>query len=226
MGYYTEKLSGARLRECYEIAPPRVRQYLDAEIRFVLERVEADDVVLELGCGYGRVALKLAKVASRVIGIDTSGENLALARELAGPGARCDFFEMDAVDLRFPDKEFDLVVCIQNGVCAFGVDPLRLLREALRVTRPGGRVMLSSYSERFWPHRLEWFELQAEHGLVGEIDYGSTGNGMIVCKDGFCAGAMSRGGFEALCESLGVVPTIAEVDGSAIFCELIALGAP
>jgi 2-polyprenyl-6-hydroxyphenyl methylase/3-demethylubiquinone-9 3-methyltransferase len=224
MGYYSEKLCGTRLRECYEIAPPRVRQYLEAEIRFVVDRVEPSDVVLELGCGYGRVALELAKVAGRVVGIDTSVESVDLARELGGND--CEFLEMDAVDLRFPDREFDVVVCMQNGVCAFGVDQRQLLSEALRVTRPGGRVLLSSYSDRFWPHRLEWFELQAERGLVGEIDYGSTGDGVISCKDAFRAGAMNREDFESLCDSVGIVPTITEVDDSSVFCELIVPSAP
>jgi len=46
-GYYTGKLSGERLRQCYRIASPRVQQYLEAEIRFVLGRLDRDDVVLE-----------------------------------------------------------------------------------------------------------------------------------------------------------------------------------
>jgi ubiquinone/menaquinone biosynthesis C-methylase UbiE len=197
-----------------------VRQYLDAEIRFVLDRLEPGDAVLELGCGYGRVALELTKVAGHVVGIDTSVESLTLAAKMAEAGSTCEFAEMDALDLQFPDEEFDAVVCIQNGICAFGVDPLRLLAEALRVTRPGGRALFSSYSDRFWKHRLRWFELQAERGLVGEIDRGATGDGVIVCKDGFRAGAMSPEGFESLCARAGIVPTITEVDGSSVFCEL------
>jgi 2-polyprenyl-6-hydroxyphenyl methylase/3-demethylubiquinone-9 3-methyltransferase len=220
MGYYADRLSGARLRECYEIAPPRVRRYLAAEIRFVQERLNPDDVVLELGCGYGRVALQLEKAAERVVGIDTSAGSLTLARETAPSGSRCEFVEMDAVDLRFSDGEFDAVVCVQNGICAFGVDPSRLLDEALRVTRPGGKVLFSSYSDRFWEHRLHWFELQAERGLVGEIDYKATGDGFIVCKDGFRAGAMSAEGFESLCARVGIVPTITVVDDSSVFCEI------
>jgi 2-polyprenyl-6-hydroxyphenyl methylase/3-demethylubiquinone-9 3-methyltransferase len=197
-----------------------VKQYLDAEIRFVLDRLTPRSAVLELGCGYGRVSLALAEVAGRVAGIDTSTESVALARELAGSTSKCEFLEMDALDLRFSDNEFDVVVCVQNGICAFGVDQTRLVREALRVTCPGGRVFLSSYSERFWPHRLEWFQLQADRGLVGEIDMSSTGEGVIVCKDGFRAAVMSPADFKGLCAQIGLVPIITEVDGSSVFCEL------
>jgi SAM-dependent methyltransferase len=225
MGYYSEKLAGSRLRECYETAPARVQQYLKAETRFVLGRLGPETAVLELGCGYGRVLFELAEAAGRAVGVDTSVESLALARELAGPESACEFLEMDASDLRFSDNEFDAVVCVQNGVCAFRVDQSKLLGEALRVTRPGGRILISSYAQRFWPHRLEWFQLQAERGLVGEIDLGSTGGGVIVCKDGFRAGAMSPEDFEALCERFGLAPTITEVDGSSVFCELVVPGA-
>ncbi len=221
MTYYSEKLGGIRLRECYETAPARVKQYLDEEIRFVMDRLEQRSAVLELGCGYGRVTLELAKVARRVVGIDTSTESVALARELAGASSKCEFFVMDALDLRFSDNEFDAVVCVQNGICAFGVDRTKLVREALRVARTGGRVFFSSYAERFWPHRLEWFQLQAKRGLVGEIDLSLTGEGVIVCNDGFRAGAMNQADFRELCAQLKIDTVITEVDGSSLFCELV-----
>lgn len=203
------------------MAPSRVKQYLDAEIHFVMDRLEQKSSVLELGCGYGRVTLELAKVAGRVVGIDTSTESVTLARELAGSSSECEFIVMDALDLRFSDDEFHAVVCIQNGICAFDVDRTKLVREALRVTRTGGRVFLSTYAEQFWPHRLEWFQLQAKRGLLGEIDLSSTGEGIIVCKDGFRAGAMSPADFRMLCTQLKIDPVITEVDGSSLFCELV-----
>lgn len=218
-GYYSARLGGERLRRCYEIAPPRVARYLSAEIEFVRSRLSPADRVLELGCGYGRVALELAGTAGRVVGIDTSAESLALARDLAGARGRCEFLEMDAADLRFDRGEFDVVVCVQNGISAFGVDPVRLVREALRVTRPGGRVLFSTYSARFWPHRLRWFEAQAAEGLVGEIDYEATGDGVIVCKDGFRAGAMTAEGLLDVGRAVGAEPGITEVDGSSLFAE-------
>lgn len=219
-GYYSRGLSGVRLRRCYEIAPPRVQRYLDAEIAFVLSRIAPGDEVLELGCGYGRVARELAPVARRVVGIDTSAESLALAREMIDPMLHCEFVEMDAADLRFEDGSFDVVACVQNGVSAFGIEPALFLREALRVTRRGGRALFSSYSPRFWGPRLEWFERQAEWGLVGEIDRARTGNGVIVCMDGFRATTFGVQEFEALTTALGVEAAVTEVDGSSVFCEI------
>ena len=221
MGYYSEKLAGIRLRECYDIAPARVKQYLEAEIQYVLSRTKPEDSVLELGCGYGRVALEIAGAAKHVVGIDTAPESIALARSLVKDGMHCEFLEMDAAAPGFDDNRFDLVVCIQNGICAFGADPYVLVKEAIRVTCPGGHILFSSYSDKFWPHRLEWFEQQAERGLLGEIDYDTTGDGAIVCKDGFRAGAMGDVEFRELCKRIELEPNIFEVDESSLFCELV-----
>jgi len=225
--YYRAQLSAERLRRCYELAPQRVRQYLDAELEHVLRRVQALEgaSVLELGCGYGRVLVRLAQTARWVVGIDTSIESLVLAREATAGYGGCELSVMDASALGFRAGAFDVVVCIQNGICAFRVDPQTLLREALRVTRPGGRLLLSSYAEAFWPHRLRWFELQAEEGLVGELDYSATTRGEIVCKDGFRSATFGVNEFTRLCAELGVPSTIVEVDGSSVCCEMTVPGA-
>jgi 2-polyprenyl-6-hydroxyphenyl methylase/3-demethylubiquinone-9 3-methyltransferase len=219
--YYAEKLSGVRLQRCYEVASPRVRQYLEAEIQQVLRRLRPTDLVLELGCGYGRVALRLAEVARRVVGIDVARESLLLARELAGSEPRCEFALMDAVALAFADRRFDAVVCVQNGICAFGCDPRTLVAEALRVCRPGGIVLLATYSDRFWPERLGWFEAQAAAGLIGAVDHAASGDGVIVCAGGFRAGRLVPDALRALCRGVGVEPKIGEVDGSSVFCEMV-----
>ena len=217
-GYYSQKLSAERLRLCYEIAPPRVERYLEAEIEFVLEKIEPSDLVLELGCGYGRVLERLTTKARTVVGIDTSHASLRLAKELLGNV--CYFVEMNAVELGFQEQQFDVVVCIQNGISAFKVDQRKLITEAIRVTRSGGTVLFSSYSERFWDDRLEWFRLQAKYGLIGEIDEDATKNGIIVCKDGFKASTISPRDFLSLIADFDIHPVITEVDNSSIFYEI------
>ena len=224
-GYYAQKLAGRRLQQCYEIASPRVQQCLEAEIRHVLGRLGSEDRVLEMGCGYGRVALRLAEVAADVVGIDNAVESLELAHQVASkldPIPHCEFLLGDAANLPFLDGAFDTVVCIQNGISAFRIDSATLLLGAMRVTRPGGQVLLSSYADRFWPHRLSWFEAQADLGLLGPIDRDASGDGLIVCRDGFRSGRMTPQDFEDLCDRLGVAGTVSEVDGSSVFCAIVA----
>lgn len=220
-GYYAQKLAARRLERCYDVAPPRVRQYLEAEIEHIASRLGPHDIVMELGCGYGRIAIRLAGRARRVVGIDVAAASVALAKERAGTAPACRFLLMDAVALGFHDDAFDAVVCAQNGICAFRVDQRALLAEALRVTRPGGRVLVSTYADRFWLDRLAWFEAQAAEGLVGPIDRERTGNGVIACTDGFRSGRLTSDELHALCSDLGAAPTITEVDGSSVFGEIV-----
>ena len=223
MEYYSENLSGLRLKRCYDIAPPRVKRYLRAEIDHVLSCVSDTDTVLELGCGYGRVIHEIAEAVEWAVGIDRAMDSLKLGAALMAKEHACDFLMMDAIQMAFPDNIFDVTACIQNGICAFGVDPQDLFREAVRVTRPGGRVLFSSYSHKFWDHRLHWFERQSEKGLLGAIDYRQTGDGVIVCLDGFRSGAMGEDGFRRLSGKIGLSPLITEVDQSSLFCELTKL---
>lgn len=215
--YYSGKLGGDRLRQCYELASPRVKQYLEAEIFFVVRHLDPANTVLELGCGYGRVALPLAPFADRVIGIDTSFESLLLARQI-DVESRCRFLQMDALRLGFADEAFDIVVCVQNGICAFGVDHAELMRETLRVTRRGGRVLFSTYADQFWPDRLKWFEAQAAAGLLGAIDHAASSDGQIVTLDGFRSGRLTPANLQSLCMQVGSRGRIEVVDDSSVFC--------
>ena len=70
--YYVENLAAERLRTCYDLAPPRVRPYLEAEIDFVLQRTSSSMIVLELGCGYGRVLRRFIPQVRVTVGVDIS----------------------------------------------------------------------------------------------------------------------------------------------------------
>ncbi|NCA77190.1 MAG: class I SAM-dependent methyltransferase [Alphaproteobacteria bacterium] len=217
--YYSEHLNANNLLRCYEVAPLRVKQFLEAEIGFVLSRTDADSVVLDLGCGYGRVAIRLAEKARQVTGIDISSDNIKLAETCFSlPNIR--YHVMDAIALDFPYDTFDMTLCIQNGISAFRVNPEALIREALRVTRKGGLLLFSSYSDKFWNDRLHWFHIQSKEGLIGEIDDDLTKNGIIVCRDGFRAVTCSGSEFLELASKLNIAAKIHEIDASTVFCEM------
>lgn len=80
-------------------------------------------------------------------------------------------------------------------------------------------AVFSTYAESFWKERLSWFEEQARDGFIGPIDYDRTGNGRIVCTDGFMASTVSADEFRRLARQIGVNSAIYEVDGSSLFCE-------
>ena len=215
--YYDEKLTANKLKRCYEIAPLRIQQYLEAEVNHVLQKINPGDFVLELGCGYGRILPSLAQKTDLVIGIDTSLQSLTRAKEMTQCIQNCYLMGMDAVQLAFANQTFDVVVCIQNGISAFHVNKTDLIRESIRVTKPGGTVLFSSYSDKFWSHRLHWFQLQSDARLIGEIDSEKTRDGIIICKDGFTATTINKEQFRALTRRFHVKTNIIEVDESSLF---------
>jgi ubiquinone/menaquinone biosynthesis C-methylase UbiE len=102
--------------------------------------------VLDLGCGDGTTALPAAALGATVLGVDIA-RNLvaagnALARQLGL--SNCRFQEGDACDLRpLADERFDLVVSIFGAM--FAPRPFDVAREMVRVTRPGGRIVMGNW---------------------------------------------------------------------------------
>jgi SAM-dependent methyltransferase len=102
--------------------------------------------VLELAAGTGMVSRRLAAglpADARLAVTDLNLPMLEVARGTLGNDPRVSFAEVDATRLPFPDAGFDCVVC-QFGVMFFPDRPAAY-REARRVTRPGGRYLLSTW---------------------------------------------------------------------------------
>jgi len=218
-GYYNI-LSAERLKKCYDIATPRTKMYLKAEIEFVIGKLKPSTQILELGCGYGRILEQLAAGAVTIAGIDTSLVSLKFGKNILNDKPGISFSCMDAVCLGFRNNSFDIVLCLQNGISAFHSNKLQLVKEAIRVTRKGGKILFATYSDKFWGARLEWFRMQAAEGLIGEIDETKTVRGTIICKDGFKATTINQEEFKSLVSSLNIIPKITEVDESSIFFEI------
>lgn len=215
--YYADVLHGKALETCYALVPPRIQQYLEAEIDFVQQKIRGMQVVLELGCGYGRVLSQLSPYVNKLVGIDTSVHTLLYGKKFLSSCENVHLAAMDAGTLGLASEQVDAVICIQNGISVFHVDSHTLVREVVRVTRPGGVLLFSTYAPQFWTHRLEWFRLQAEAGLIGEIDEERTKNGVIVCKDGFKATTFSPQSLLKLFSSKVTAAQIIEIDQSSIF---------
>ena len=219
MPCYYDRLSALRLQQCYELAPPEVRAYLELEVEYIRAAIVPGTRVLELGCGYGRVLAALAARKASLVGIDLSLASLALARKLlASQGVT--LAQMDAAVPAFRPASFDLVCCPQNGISAFHVDQRALITSTVGLLAPGGKALFFSYAEAFWPHRFAWFHIQAAHGLLGEIDEAASGDGTIVCSDGFVATTVSPDRFVELTRGLGARVSVSVLGGSSVVCSI------
>ena len=102
--------------------------------------------VLDLGCGDGTTALPAARAGADVLGVDIAANLVAAGNRRAGAEglARCRFQEGDASDLQgLADDAFDLVVSIFGAM--FAPRPDAVAREMVRVTRPGGRIVMGNW---------------------------------------------------------------------------------
>ena len=151
------------------------------------------------------------------MGIDTSYGSLLYGKHNVDESTPTQLVQMDAGMTALRNDSFDVVICIQNGISAFKVDPTSLVEESLRIAIPRGKCLFSTYSDRIWEERLHWFELQAKEKLLGEIDRDKTKRGTIVCKDGFVSTTFEEADFHSIAQELGVSCETMEVDSSSLF---------
>jgi SAM-dependent methyltransferase len=112
---------------------------LEARVRRLLAPLRGDERAVAVGCGAGALALALAPHVGEVVGVDSSPELLAAARERAPEN--CTFLEGDATSLPFGYGEFDLVGCVR--LLHHVRRPELVVAQLARVARPKGRILLA-----------------------------------------------------------------------------------
>lgn len=98
--------------------------------------------LLDVGCGRGAILKLLASRANRAVGvdIDTNARQLARAELMLAGIPNCSLRKGDMYRLPFADEEFNTIII--DDVLADARDPVRALREARRLLRPGGRLFV------------------------------------------------------------------------------------
>jgi SAM-dependent methyltransferase len=102
--------------------------------------------VLDLGCGDGTTALPAARLGADVLGVDIASNLVEAGNRRAKEEGlnNCKFQEGDATDLHeLEDHSFDLVVSIFGAM--FAPKPFDVAKEMVRVTRPGGRIVMGNW---------------------------------------------------------------------------------
>lgn len=145
--------SGELSRQIYEqlgvagLESRTSREWDDLTVERV-ERLLAEtpvEVILDAGCGYGRIAIPLSRNGYRIVGIDVSPIMLAEAQRRAeAANVSLDLRLGDLCDLPYDDASFDVVLCmwLTFNELLNERDQLAALAEMCRVLRPGGWCLI------------------------------------------------------------------------------------
>ena len=159
-------------------ASPKASGYL-SERSFCRERAlgldalgDAPGTVLDVGCGGGLVALPLVAAGHRVVGVDFNAAACRRAKSNGIAAIRCDAFE-----LPLAEGMADAVLNVEFAQEHQPESVERLLREAARVLRPGGRLVLVWSNRRALVHRIAgplsrlWESLRGRPSVMHAVRY-------------------------------------------------------
>lgn len=178
-GYGYDRLGGSRALAATLGRIPPLHRRATFSLGVLLHPFRPGGALLDVGCGAGGyLDLMRALGWERVVGVDISEGAVATARDALGLEA----YVGELADAAFPDDTFDAVTL--SHTVEHVADPVALLAEVRRVTRPGGRVAIhvpnvdSMLSRRLGEH---WLGLETPRHLV---NFSPTGMRTVLDRAG------------------------------------------
>ena len=136
-------LAATRYEQIKEFDPDWEKRFLGEPVVGTLRSLQ-DAKILDVGAGTGRLArrvLPLDSFQGSIVCLDASRSMIALGRQLTDD-RRAHWMRAWSVPLPFPDNVFDMVVSLE--MLEFTPEPLETLAEMVRVTQPGGWVVVTN----------------------------------------------------------------------------------
>lgn len=142
--------------------------------------IKTQDHVLDAGCGVGGSSIFLAKnYNANTIGITLSQKQVEHAKsnaELNNVNTQCSFEVQDYLHTNFPDNTFDVVWAVESS--CYAPDKIDFLKEAFRILKPGGKVVVADFFNNdtipnIADHELmkKWVKTWAIHSYAGVNEF-------------------------------------------------------
>ena len=140
-----------------------------AEVEAKLVEILGDDKIdelLDIGTGTGRILETLGPHVRRGVGIDLSSGMLSVARSNIENSGLANIHVRQGDMYRLPVADASVDLAVIHMVLHYSDDPLEVIREAARVLRPGGRLLIIDFAA----HTLEELRGEHEHHRLGFSD--------------------------------------------------------
>jgi len=166
-------------------------EYERSSKKFMRAMVRSDQPlrILDIGCGTGHNAMRLAELGHDVYGIDLSPVAIA---QYQAKGLQGSVMDVEADAIALPPDSFDLIYA--SEVIEHCADTMGFLRNLGTVLKPGGTLLLSTPNSAFWAYRLM--------GLLGHVvgEFQHPGHVRFFSKRSLTA-AIDKAGFEVMAVS-------------------------
>jgi len=151
-------MSNDRTQDFYDDFWPKNIPHYEETKKYMLDTLSGRSYLhaLDAGCGHGICSVVLSELSEQVLAVDVSQQcvNTAKKQATAFQRTNIEFSVQDLQDLKAPDAQFDLVWCW--GVAMMAPDPMKVMHNLFRVTRPGGELYLGLYLKTWLSPVHQW----------------------------------------------------------------------
>lgn len=205
-GFFSHDYFGHWL-EYLERTQGPLHDWLTWENEKLKEYVKPGDVLLDVGCGYGRHLEMLLPRCGRAVGVDNSSHMVNRACAMLSNSCyqgKWQVLPFDAANLYFPDNTFSVVICMTNTFGNMNADK-QSVREMARVLRQGGNLLVSVYSDS-----VDTLETRSETYTAPDVGLLITevkDNRVIHTREGLVSEQFAKDEFRKLFRGTGLTLT-------------------
>jgi 2-polyprenyl-6-hydroxyphenyl methylase/3-demethylubiquinone-9 3-methyltransferase len=190
---------------------PEFKEWTKQEIIEIKKFLKNDSIVLDVGCGWGREIKELAPFCKKIIGIDNDAKEIKIAKSYLKDIPNLELHTQDAKNTSFPDKSFDIIICVGNTFGNLGDDKEAVLREIKRLIKKNGKILISVYSEGAKSKRIKAYE------SIG-LKIKTIKNGKIIFEDGLISEEFSKDELKKIFEKFQLKVRFIDIGKIAVLC--------
>jgi len=193
-------------------APPALKDFLEKENEYLKNNIKPNSNILDVGCGFGRNIKVLVGNAKEIIGIDYDKEVLEVAKKELKEYKNVKLFLEDAKNMHFKDNIFDCVICMGNTFGDMPTIKLQVLNEIKRVTKKGGKIIISVFSK-------DALDAQTEGLKAAGFKIINIKNGVIYAKQGLATEQFTKSQLKNLFDSIHLRVDVIKLTPISYLCE-------
>ena len=134
------------------------KKWIKLQQQFLSTNLSDGLIVLDIGCGSGEELKVCSKISKKVFGIDNSQNAVKIAKKNLKDYDNIEIILENAEKMHFKDNFFDIVYCFGNTFGNWGSKKRKILKEMLRILKPGGKIWINVWAENSLNMRLKAYK--------------------------------------------------------------------